>query len=872
MRTSNFRVISLALIAIIFCSVNIPQLYAQNEATAILINYAEVTPQADGLNLDLFFTIVDNNGRAVLGTSVRSATLLLDEGSPVRYEASTSQPDTPFYVALVLDASGSMVRAANDMRAAAIQAVNNAPENVQFAVFSFNEELQSLTGDSFSGDRNLAINAIGEIKPVDQRGTCLYDAAYQAVELLGSSAPVGRRAVVLFTDGIDQTVDGTPCSTHTSGEVKDLANQSDLHVPIHTIGLRGSNQNPINEADLRDLSSSTGGLSATGDQVNLPELFGQIMNAINGQWLASALVYPQSGLRTATLLVTLDDGTPLRAVTTFETTQGYALAPSPTPTPNLTATPVAVIIEVLGIRTNPEEKVVLIEVAVENDQPVSEYRIELKDTRTNLLQGDGFVYQAPLNSPVRLVVGNLIGGEYSLIVRAISGTGAIIGASEETSFVYTPLPTITPTPSATPTATQPTNTPLPVGASPENIQYLADEQVFRIYLTLRGQEQVNQLRIQFINSQTRQLTGSPFIVSPSETVDISSQGIPGGQYEVEVVSLDSTGNEIALASFPFVHLPATPTPLPSPTATTTPIAVVAVLGAPTVNDNQLVFPVSVQNQDMISRYVLEFVSDDNFVVMALPYDPPPYDQIRVNIEDLALEAGQYKITLKALNGDGLSVADETSISIRYTPQQTASGPESDDENGSSQNPVIILLVIFTLIVGLLFVLYRIMRPKQSKISFLEELTGAQEQREVMPSPIESVNLDPDATNPQVQYDPDATNPVPHLMIPTAQLVIEKSRAIESVGEQITIRHIPFTIGRRDRDLIFEGDDNVSRQHAQITYENGKFFLTDLGSMHGTALNGVALIAHNPTPLPSNAIIRLGVTTQLRFEILEGNSH
>ena len=42
-------------------------------------------------------------------------------------------------------------------------------------------------------------------------GTCLYDAAYQAVEM-ASTTPPGRRAVVLFTDGKDETASGEQCS------------------------------------------------------------------------------------------------------------------------------------------------------------------------------------------------------------------------------------------------------------------------------------------------------------------------------------------------------------------------------------------------------------------------------------------------------------------------------------------------------------------------------------------------------------------------------------------------------------------------------------------------------------------------------------
>ena len=48
---------------------------------------------------------------------------------------------------------------------------------------------------------------------------------------------------------------------------------------------------------------------------------------------------------------------------------------------------------------------------------------------------------------------------------------------------------------------------------------------------------------------------------------------------------------------------------------------------------------------------------------------------------------------------------------------------------------------------------------------------------------------------------------------------------------------PFTVGRKvDKDLVI-ADPRVSRDHAQILKEGQEFFLIDLGSKHGTFVNG-----------------------------------
>jgi pSer/pThr/pTyr-binding forkhead associated (FHA) protein len=78
----------------------------------------------------------------------------------------------------------------------------------------------------------------------------------------------------------------------------------------------------------------------------------------------------------------------------------------------------------------------------------------------------------------------------------------------------------------------------------------------------------------------------------------------------------------------------------------------------------------------------------------------------------------------------------------------------------------------------------------------------------------------------------------------------------------------FTVGRKEGNVIRLTERNVSRSHARLHRENGRFYLTDLGSYNGTRLNGRRI--RGKMPLSPGDEIGIGDYV-LRIEMSEGEA-
>jgi FHA domain len=75
------------------------------------------------------------------------------------------------------------------------------------------------------------------------------------------------------------------------------------------------------------------------------------------------------------------------------------------------------------------------------------------------------------------------------------------------------------------------------------------------------------------------------------------------------------------------------------------------------------------------------------------------------------------------------------------------------------------------------------------------------------------------------------------------------------GKTFVVTQEGAIIGRLPESPVSIGDERLSREHAKIDYRTDSFWLTDLGSTNGTALNGVLL--KQPHVLASGDTVELG---------------
>lgn len=143
-------------------------------------------------------SVMDRDGRYV--PNLQKEEFRIWEDGVEQDVAFFQSVDKPFSVVLMLDTSPSTQFRLEDIQDAAITFVNQLRSDDKVMVVSFNDDIKILS--EFTTDRNKLQRAIQRSKTDD--GTRLYDAVDMVINQQLSRVQ-GRKAIVLFTDGVDTT-------------------------------------------------------------------------------------------------------------------------------------------------------------------------------------------------------------------------------------------------------------------------------------------------------------------------------------------------------------------------------------------------------------------------------------------------------------------------------------------------------------------------------------------------------------------------------------------------------------------------------------------------------------------------------------------
>ena len=264
----------------------------------VVVHFVDGDPSETDVsyNVKAYVSVADGTGSPVNGLAIEDFTLV--EDSQQVEITNVAAADEPINLVLLIDTSGSMMGTGiSAAKSAAASFVTSLGAGDRVAVVTFNDNIVTIV--DFTTDHQSARDRISLVDATRGAGTCLYDAAYQAVQMT-ATVPSGRRAVVLFTDGVDETASGDPCSANTPDDVIKIATAGGTRAPVYTMGM-GSK---VDRNALKRLATNTGGrFFYSPDSNNLDIIFRELSDSLRSQYLVE--FSSQAGPGAHTLAVTV---------------------------------------------------------------------------------------------------------------------------------------------------------------------------------------------------------------------------------------------------------------------------------------------------------------------------------------------------------------------------------------------------------------------------------------------------------------------------------------------------------------------------------------------------------------------------------------
>jgi Ca-activated chloride channel homolog len=215
-------------------------------------------------------TVSDGRGRFVAGLP-QSSFHVFEDGRPQAISHFASE-DIPLELLVAIDISGSMTPAMPKLKASVKEFLTAVPAQDQVTLLGFNDNIFTLTRKSTQpADRARAVDRLAP-----WGSTALYDVILRGVEMLGRQ--VGRKALIIFTDGEDQGSHATIADVERKLQATD--------VTLYMIGQgRGVTLDSLKRI-MERLVSPTGGRALFTENIDeLHGAFTDLLDELSNQYL-----------------------------------------------------------------------------------------------------------------------------------------------------------------------------------------------------------------------------------------------------------------------------------------------------------------------------------------------------------------------------------------------------------------------------------------------------------------------------------------------------------------------------------------------------------------------------------------------------------
>jgi VWFA-related protein len=218
--------------------------------------------------------VTDGTGRFVTG--LKAADFKVYEDGREQAVSSFAAENIPLELVTAIDVSSSMTRALPDVKRHAANFLAQLRPTDQVTVLGFNDKIFTLARRST--DQAVRARAIERLAPWG--GTALYDAIVNALGILGRQS--GRRSLVVFSDGEDQSSHASVASVVQRAEASDAT--------IYVIGQGRALKATALQQLMQRLAAGSGGRAFFTDQdTKLEAIFEDILADLRHQYV---LAYP----------------------------------------------------------------------------------------------------------------------------------------------------------------------------------------------------------------------------------------------------------------------------------------------------------------------------------------------------------------------------------------------------------------------------------------------------------------------------------------------------------------------------------------------------------------------------------------------------